>query len=276
MKQSMVIYYSFYEAILDLPPKNQLEVFIAICKFGFTEEEPELTGISNTVFKLIRPQLEANNRKAAIGIANGSKGADYGHLGGRPAKEKPPRNPQETPIEGLAETPKKPSNVNDNNNDNVNKNNNKNNNVNGNENKNLTPPTNQSDLGNIFNGLLPEFSEYINARIKSNVPFKFNEEWAKRKDCYYGLVLNNQNFQKKIKNKNISEDDAKKYISEWLKHLYENKLDQQWDTITDMCTHCLNFINLKLSNNGKPNAKNTVAYIQQQQMREPARDFGEL
>lgn len=124
MKQSMVIYYSFYEAILDLPPKNQLEVFNAICKFGFTEEEPELTGISNTVFKLIRPQLEANNRKAAIGIANGSKGADYGHLGGRPAKEKPPRNPQETPIGGLAETPKKPSNVNDNNNDNDNVNNN--------------------------------------------------------------------------------------------------------------------------------------------------------
>ena len=134
----------------------------------------------------------------------------------------------------------------------------------------------ENELGDLFKGLNIEFSNYINARIQSNAPFKFHEEWAKRKDCYYGLVLNNQNFQKKIKNKNISEDDAKKYISEWLKHLYENKLDQQWDTITDMCTHCLNFINLKLSNNGKPNAKNTVAYIQQQQMREPARDFGEL
>jgi hypothetical protein len=86
--------------------------------------------------------------------------------------------------------------------------------------KNPAQPTNESDLGNIFNGLLPEFSEYINARIQSNVPFKFHEEWAKRKDCYYGLVLNNQNFQKKIKNKNISEDDAKKYLAEWLKHLY--------------------------------------------------------
>lgn len=122
----MVIYRSFYDAIIDLPEQNQIEVWNAIFLFGFDGVEQNLTGISKMLFTLIKPQLEANNRKAEIGKANGEKGAKFGKLGGRPAKEKPANNPQETPIEGLQITPTKPPNVNDNVNENKNVNENDN------------------------------------------------------------------------------------------------------------------------------------------------------
>ena len=116
----MVFYRSFFEAINDLPDENQLTIYKAIFEFGFNETEPNLIGTDKLVFTLIKPQLEANNRKAKIGKENGHKGAEYGHLGGRPPKED---NPQETPKEPALnpqETPKEPSNVNDNVNKNAN------------------------------------------------------------------------------------------------------------------------------------------------------------
>lgn len=126
----MVIYRSFLDAISDLPENEQLQVWNAILHFGFDGIEIELTGFAKTVFKLIKPQLEANNRKSEIGIANGEKGAKFGKLGGRPPKEKPANNPQKTPNGVIVETPKKPAN--DNVNDNVNNN--------ANENENIPPP----------------------------------------------------------------------------------------------------------------------------------------
>lgn len=125
----MVIYRSFYDAIIDLPEQNQIEVWNAIFLFGFDGVEQNLTGVSKMLFTLIKPQLEANNRKAEIGKANGEKGAKFGKLGGRPQKEKPANNPQETPIEGFEITPTKPANVNDNVNINANANSNVNENA---------------------------------------------------------------------------------------------------------------------------------------------------
>lgn len=130
MKDSMVFYRSFFEAINDLPDENQLIIYKAIFEFGFNETEPNLIGTDKLVFTLIKPQLEANNRKAKIGKENGHKGAEYGHLGGRPPKAD---NPQETPKEPAPnpqETPKEPSNVNNNVNNNANNNVNDNANVN--------------------------------------------------------------------------------------------------------------------------------------------------
>ena len=124
MKESMVIYRSFFEALKDLPESNRLQVWDAICELGLNGVEVELSGLSKTIFTLIKPQIDANNRRAAAGIENGHKGGEFGKLGGRPPKEKPTNNPQDNPLE----TPKKPSNVNDNANGNGNEN------YNGNEN----------------------------------------------------------------------------------------------------------------------------------------------
>ena len=109
-RDSFIFYRSFYEAINDLPEKNQLQVYKAICELSLNFEEIDLKGIGLTIFKLIKPQLEANNQR----FINGQKGGQYGSLGGRP--KKPQNKPQENP----KETPNNNVNVNDNINDNDN------------------------------------------------------------------------------------------------------------------------------------------------------------
>ena len=59
----MVIYRSFYDAIKELPEKNQLEILKQIFEFGLDGIESELTGISKTIWILIKPNLEANRTK---------------------------------------------------------------------------------------------------------------------------------------------------------------------------------------------------------------------
>lgn len=106
MRDSTIIYRSFYEAIIELPKESQAEVWEAICEYSFNFKEIELTGINKTIFKLIKPQLEANNRK----YKNGVKGGEHGTKGGRPKAEKTPKEPQGNPTE----TPNDNGNDNDN------------------------------------------------------------------------------------------------------------------------------------------------------------------
>lgn len=107
-RDSFIFYRSFYEAINDLPEKNQLQVYKAICELSLNFDEIDLKGIGLTIFKLIKPQLEANNQR----FINGKKGGQYGSLGGRPKKpqNKPQENPKETPNNNVNEN----DNVNDN------------------------------------------------------------------------------------------------------------------------------------------------------------------
>lgn len=69
MRDSSIFYRSFYEAINELPDINKLEVYTAIFEYSFNFNEIELTGISKTIFTLIRPQLEANKKR----FENGTK-----------------------------------------------------------------------------------------------------------------------------------------------------------------------------------------------------------
>lgn len=94
----MVFYRSFFEAMKELEPKMKSEVFDAIMEFSFNGNEIELTGISKTVFILIKPQLQANMRRYENGMKPKRK---------REAEEKQTTSRQET-------------NVNDNDNDNEN------------------------------------------------------------------------------------------------------------------------------------------------------------
>lgn len=101
MRDSFVFYESFYLAISELSATQQGKIFQAICRYALYEEEPELKGASAAVFKLIKPQIDANNRR----YENGKKGAEHGVKGGRP------KNPKETPSEPL-KNPKETPNVN--------------------------------------------------------------------------------------------------------------------------------------------------------------------
>lgn len=68
MRDSTIIYRSFYEAIIELPEKNQAEVWKAIFEYSLNFEEIELTGLSKTIFTLIKPQLEANIKRYQNGL----------------------------------------------------------------------------------------------------------------------------------------------------------------------------------------------------------------
>ena len=109
MRDSFVFYESFYLALSELSAAQQGKIYTAICRYALYGDEPELKGASAAVFKLIKPQIDANNRR----YENGKKGAEHGIKGGRP------KNPKQTPKEPLT-NPKQTPNVNVNVNDNAN------------------------------------------------------------------------------------------------------------------------------------------------------------
>lgn len=124
MRDSFVFYRSFYDAIKDLPRDVQGEIYTAIMEYSLYGKETEnLKPIARSVFTLMKPQIDVNNKR----FENGKKG-------GRPKSgNEPDGNQEETkekPSNNQSETKSKP-NVNDNVNDNVNANENKDNTPNG-------------------------------------------------------------------------------------------------------------------------------------------------
>ncbi len=86
MRDSSIFYRSFYEAINELPDANQLEVYRAIFEYSFNFNEIELNGLSKTIFTLIKPNLEANNKRYLSGIVPKEK------RNGSETEAKPKRN----------------------------------------------------------------------------------------------------------------------------------------------------------------------------------------
>lgn len=95
-RDSMVFYRSFMEATDSLEPIQYKNVFQMLLHYAMDGKQPEEEGIEYSLFSLMKPQIDANNRK----YENGKKGAEFGKLGGRPKKErtcKPQKKPKETP-----------------------------------------------------------------------------------------------------------------------------------------------------------------------------------
>ena len=92
MRDSLVFYRSFYEAVKDLPAEEFKEAVSAIMEYGLNDEEQAPSGAAKVFLIMAKPLIDANNKKHE----NGKKGAEFGKLGGRPKKE-PPRKPQENP-----------------------------------------------------------------------------------------------------------------------------------------------------------------------------------
>jgi hypothetical protein len=110
IKDSFIIYRSFIDAIKSLPDVERLQIFDAISDYALDGKEAVLSGISYTVFTLIKPQLDANRKR----FENGCKDKK---------KSKPEAKPKRT-----RSKPEANDNVNDN--PNPNKNPNKNPNLN--------------------------------------------------------------------------------------------------------------------------------------------------
>ena len=110
-KESFVFYRSFYEALQNVPKKHRTEVYEAVFEYAFESREPSLSGVPRALWELIRPQLDASQKR----YENAKKGAEYGKLGGRPRK----KEENKKPLKGY-ESETLNVNVNDNVNDNVN------------------------------------------------------------------------------------------------------------------------------------------------------------
>jgi hypothetical protein len=60
-RDSCIFYRSMYEAIKDLPKDTKAEIYDAIFGFSLDFVEPELSGLSKTIWILIRPVLDKGN-----------------------------------------------------------------------------------------------------------------------------------------------------------------------------------------------------------------------
>lgn len=89
MRESVVFYKSFYEAIKNIPKENQLDLFNAIFEYCFNENEIKMDGIVKAMFMLMKPNIDSANQRYDARVRNAKKG-------GRPKKEKPKQNLTET------------------------------------------------------------------------------------------------------------------------------------------------------------------------------------
>lgn len=76
MRKQFTFYHSFYDAIKALPKEDQADLFLAICAYALDDEKPQLQGMADVAFTLIKPVLDTGKRKAAAGAAGGKSKAD--------------------------------------------------------------------------------------------------------------------------------------------------------------------------------------------------------
>jgi len=129
-RESMVFFRSFHEALRPAPPELQAEVCMAVFAYAMDGEAPQgLTGTAEMAFLLIRPQVDANNRRwaktakgraalaeraereraetppAPVAPAPGDDGTAMALAGAESRTETPTERPTERPTEAAAETP---------------------------------------------------------------------------------------------------------------------------------------------------------------------------
>ena len=71
MTESFVFYKSFHEAIKRLPVEQYGRIMFAINEYALYGRKPKLSDIEESVFTLVKPQLDANKKKREIGKIGG-------------------------------------------------------------------------------------------------------------------------------------------------------------------------------------------------------------
>lgn len=95
MRESVLFYRSFYEAAKELPDEEFKKVVCAIMDYGLDDIEPEIDGFAKALFTLIKPQIDANNRR----YVNGTKGGRKPNNNQCEIKTEPKENLNETKTE---------------------------------------------------------------------------------------------------------------------------------------------------------------------------------
>lgn len=105
MRDGFIFYRSFYESAKALNNQDKLALYEAIFELALNQKETKQEPLVNAFINLIKPQIEANNKR----YENGKKG-------GRPKEKKPNENQKETkqePKEKEKEKEKEKDNVKD-------------------------------------------------------------------------------------------------------------------------------------------------------------------
>lgn len=241
MRDSAVFYRSFYEAINELPDVNQLELYKAIFDYSLNFKEHDLKGLSKTIFMLIKPQLDANNKRYKNGCT-------------------PKGNQEESKSEANHKQNISKEEANENENDNVNEKENKNVNDNVNDNgkapllaSSTTPPPTTSpsfldDKNHIFfQGCDPEFVSAIQEELRHNRGIPKNWDYSLKKKCMTTLIFNLPDLKRNMrKYHNIDNDEQRKeIIVEFLKYQDQTKIGDTWENFNELQKHFMNYLTKK-------------------------------
>ena len=75
MRDSLVFYRSFYEAVKDLPAEEFKEAVSAIMEYGLNDEEQAPSGAAKVFLIMAKPLIDANNKKHENGKRVQSSGS---------------------------------------------------------------------------------------------------------------------------------------------------------------------------------------------------------
>ena len=219
--ESIVFYKSFYEATAKLEAEEYKAVMMALFGYAFEGKEPkesDLSGVAAGFFTLMKPQVDANERKRE----NGAKGAEHGKKGGRPKnpKETPNtgnENPKETPskpLRGFEDAEEKTPNVNVNTNANANVNANAN--ANGNENAKGECKAKQKDCVPIVPIILSDGTAWTPTSNEL-------ESYRARYPCLIPEVELEYiaNYMQRVPEARVPRSNIRAYVNSWMRN--ENK-----------------------------------------------------
>lgn len=91
MAKGVLIQPSFYEAMKNLPDGERLALYDSICEYSLNGKEPEnLSPIANSLFVLMKPNIDSSNRRYRASVENGKKGG--APVGNQNARKQPKNN----------------------------------------------------------------------------------------------------------------------------------------------------------------------------------------
>lgn len=96
MAKGVLIQASFYESMKVLPDSERLLLYDCLCEYSLNGKEPgELPPIANSLFILMKPNIDSSNRRYKASVENGKKGG--APKGNQNAKKQPKNNQSKQP-----------------------------------------------------------------------------------------------------------------------------------------------------------------------------------
>jgi len=123
-RDSFIFYRSFFEAAEELGDPDFGQLMRAVCSYALYGRAIDLSGFQSSLFKLIKPQLDANQRRYENSLKGGAPKGNKNAAKKKKTTEKQPTVDFENNQKTTKKQPNENDNVNENENDNVNDNDN--------------------------------------------------------------------------------------------------------------------------------------------------------